>query len=65
MLVDFDGLDLFGYTEICGEIKPPEPLMSPKPKTLPPTFSVFVLGFFCFVLFFFGMSEHIANTGKI
>lgn len=28
-------------------------------------FWVFVLGFFCFVLFFFGMSEHIANTGKI
>lgn len=46
MLVDFDGLDLFGYTEICGEIKPPEPLMSPKPKTLPPTFSVFVFLFY-------------------
>lgn len=46
MLVDFDGLDLFGYTEICGEIKPPEPLMSPKPKALPPAFSVFVLFYF-------------------
>lgn len=30
MLIDFNGLNLFGYTEICVEIKPPGLLMSHK-----------------------------------
>lgn len=51
MLVDFNGLDLFGYTEICGEIKPPRLLVSHKPETPPPLPPPLLSHFFVFFFF--------------
>lgn len=47
MLIDFNGLNLFGYTEICVEIKPTGLLMSHK---APPHLSLFIFTY----LFIFG-----------
>lgn len=46
MLIDFNGLNLFGYTEICVEIKPPGLLMSHK---APPPLTFFYIFIYLFI----------------